>query len=309
MEVAISNINPSFHPLPNIPHKRVYVKPWTLDHKYNYLVDNKTTFIDGVDSIFVYSEKKKYINIEACVKWPDLDNNFILMLPGEIARTELERAFGTPDIAVSKSELELLDVPPPNYYDGEIRRGKLWYCDLVGAYNQIYEFLTLDCRYPGGQGELSLRFPSQVLRTNKLARNSLIGISRCHSVDVVKGNKFSSNPFRNPYFNPNLWRQLQAILHELAQTAIEMGAFYIATDGYLFQDKKAFEAFTELLNELGLSYKAHWGGGYCTGWCSYSVPGKKTKIYREDTGQLNNIVVERGALKWWSKAKKSLLSQ
>lgn len=302
---VILNTVPTFHPLPNVEHKRLYRYPWQMEAIREELILSGKTFIDGIHSLYIYSDRVKYINLDACDKWPDLNNNFIPMLAGEIARTELEREFGKPYIPVRKEELNLLDVPPPNYYTGEEYHGQLFYLDLSGAYNQIYEFLTLDCAFPGGEGELWLTGPAQRLRTNKLARNALVGITRAHTVPLWKDGEEKDNPFHNTYFNPNLWAQIQAILHELATIAINEECFYVATDGYLFKDKEGFETFKEVLDNSGMKYKVLSGKGRVTGWCSYSLPGKSTKINRSDTGSLDNILNERGHLNWLKKVKKS----
>jgi hypothetical protein len=274
-----------------------------------HLMEEGTTFIDGIHSIYVYKNHTKFIDIDACTKWPDLHNNFIPMLAGEIARTELERDFGKPKIPVTKAQIEkYLNVPPPNYYTGENYRGMLHYLDLNGAYNQIYEFLTLDCAFPGGEGELELAGVAQRLRSNKVARNAVIGISRAHTVDIWKDGEQKENPFHNPYFNPALWMQIQAILHELAHIAISNGAFYVATDGYIFKDKLGFDVFRNYLDLNQFRYKTLEGKGYCTGWCSYGLPGKKTAIYRENTGTLNSLINEKGHIQWLSKIRNSRIS-
>jgi len=274
--------------------------------KATELSSKDISFIRTAHSIYVPSTRIKYLNKDDCFVWPDLEGIVYPMTPGEIARVELEREFGKPRIWVKKKDLEKLSIPPPQYYDGVVRSGKLWYVDLNSAYHQIYKYLSLDIVWPRGQGGLLLNNVAERLAPNKLARNSLVGISRSRKLwlDTPQGTKEIN--FHNPFFNPNLWRTIQSILHEIATTAIKGGCCYVSVDGYIFDNLINFTDFTEYLNGHRLSFKTKKGSGYIRGFADYKVGAKETKVKAMEARPLDKIErLEKGCLEWLTKVRES----
>lgn len=283
--------------------KRIYVNRDTMQVIYKRLVEEGTTFIDSVSSLYVPSLKVKYVDTDTTELWPDLLGEFIPMTPGEMARTELERYCGKPNVWYKKESLSLLEIPPPNYFDGNRREGKLWYVDLQGAYHQIYSELTLDCAWPRGVGQLLLRGVGERLRDKKTARNAVVGISRNRHITMFYQGGFVEKPFYNPWFNPGLWRHIQSILHEIACFAVERKCCYVATDGYIFTDPFNFGYFLQYLDDIGFKYKTLNGKGYIHGWADYKVGSKETKFKRDSCNSLDNLVKGEDTVRWFKRIK------
>ena len=271
------------------------------------LVKSGTCFIQTSNTLFVPSTKVKYISQTSCSFWEGLDGRGYLMTPGEIARTELEREFGKPKIHLDHNYLQKLDFPVPQYWNGEQYEGYLWYVDLNSAYHQIYQYLTLDCLWPRGEGSLFLKPVADRVAGNKLARNAIVGISRARLIFMNTPEGSKRLYFHNPYLSPPLWRTIQSILHEIAETAIRTGARYVATDGYLFDNVIDFADFTSYLNYHTVSYKTEQGKGYIRGFADYKVGKKETKVTNLHPRIIDKIRVgERGTLQWWMEAKRRL---
>lgn len=261
-------------------------------------------FIQTSNTLYVPSTKVKYISQTSCQYWEGIDGRGYLMTPGEIARTELQREFGKPKIWLDRNYQEKLDFPVPQYWDGEPYEGKLWYVDLNSAYHQLYQYLTLDCLWPRAAGVLRLKPVADRVAGNKLARNAIVGVSRARLIFMMTPEGSKRLYFNNPYLSPPLWRTIQSILHEIAETAIRTGARYVATDGYLFDNPIDFTDFTEYLNDHTLSYKTSEGKGYIRGFADYKVGKKETKVTNLHPRAIDKIRVgERGTLEWWKRMK------
>jgi hypothetical protein len=180
--------------------------------------------------------------------------------------------------------------------------GYLYYVDLKSAYWQIYRKLTLDQAWPRGQGQMPLLPVANALNAWKPARNAVVGITRSYQSVMEMGGKISYRPLKNPYLNPAIWRTIQSVLHELAEAACQMGAVYVATDGYIFREEKGADNFLQLLRNNGLFFRAKEGNGWINGWGRYRVGDKKTALADQEvyTQPLDNILRGEHSLQWWS---------
>jgi hypothetical protein len=290
-----------------IPEKgqtRIYLPVRMLIAKAAELAEQDVSFVHTSHSIYVPKGNIKFLAEEDCSYWEDLNGRSVRMTPGEIARTELTREFGKPKIWVKKSDFDKLDMPPPTYYDGRVREGKLWYVDMKSAYWQIYRHLWLDVLWPRGTGQLPLKNVADRLAGNKLARNAVVGISRSRLIfmDTPTGTKRLY--FHNHFLNPSLWRTIQSVLHEVATEAIERGAFYVATDGYLFDNLDGFDSFLDYLDKNLFAYQTEAGKGYVRGWASYKVGRKQTKVKAREAKPLDKVKKdERGTVEWLRRLK------
>lgn len=258
-------------------------------------------YIQGQNSIFVPELQTRYVDITCTREWPNLDGEVVLMTPGEAARTELKRHYPDLNMRYTKRSFPLLDINPPMFYRGQYY-GELFYADICGAYHSIYRHLTIDCVWPRGIGEFPLRPVADRLAIWKVARNSLIGVTRSHLMTGVKGHYVKDVKFHNPYFNPALWRTVQAVLHDIATLAISNGAIYIATDGYIFRQARAYDRFTRVLEDIGFELHKGSGDGSIQGWGNYNINGfKSTKRSNQSFGRLDNINSDGRSLKWLAK--------
>lgn len=284
--------------------ERIYFTPTQLDDLYRELQHKEIYFIDGQSSMWVPSQKTKYLDITQCKEYPDLDGVMMLLTPGEAARIELERNFGLPRMIIKRKHLNRLDISPPRYFGGKMIVGDdLHYYDLEGAYAQIYRVLSLDIVYPRGMGELELDPVGGALAGWKTARNSVVGVTRSKTVTSVKGKEVKEQKFKNPFFNPDLWVHIQMILHEIAGQALKEGAIYVSTDCYIFRRTRQSDNFRDYLRQFSLKYHYYGGSGFVSGWASYKVGTRATKLGVRETGNVTNIVKSEGFMEWWSKWK------
>lgn len=270
-----------------------------LIEKEKWLRDHKVYFILGHDSIFVPSEKASYIDVTLCQEWPDLDGVMETMTASEAARTELQRVYPYWTSRVRKTEFSLLDVSPPMFYDGRVRHQDLWYCDLAGAYYQVYRKLFLDQCWPRGIGELPLLEVADRLKNWKRARNSLIGLTRSHSLIAAEGYHDREVKFHNKYFQPHLWASVQYVLHTLAAQAIARGCIYSNVDSYIFPKRRYWLTFKALLDGYGFTYHQEEGEGYIRAWGEYRVGKKKAGTSGRVAAPLNKVErLDRRTVKW-----------
>lgn len=247
------------------------------------LVKQETYFSAGHASLYAPSIATKYLNEKAVRHWLDLDGNIIPMSAGEAARTELSRAF--PDIkrvGWLPREISLFDARSPCHFTGPAT-GEMIYIDLVSAYYQIYKCLWLDTTYPRGlYGQFPLYDVAERLKHWKAARNGVLGIIRSRHLVGFRGHKRVEMSVRNKFLSPGLWATVQHTLHWIAIEAINKGAIYVNTDGYLFpQDTSNVDVFLDYLVDHHLDYKVRAvGAGDVVAWNAYKVGAFSTLPYK-----------------------------
>ena len=285
---------------------RVYFDHQQVLLMKRHLKEQGKTFVEGQDSIYCLNSKFKYINRDVCHIWPTLEGEKILMTPGEIARTELERAYGRKLTLPERHRKDLLEVTAPRHWDGVVRDpAHLYYTDLNGAYWQCWKWLTLDCVWPRGVGRLPMFELGERVKLFKPARNAVVGISIAHKAHMYHEGTYNYKPFFNPWFNPGIWAHVQAFVHEVACKAIEFGSCYVATDGYLFDDYRKWDRFNGWLDDSDLEYKTLEGEGWLTAWGSWKVGDKSTKRKRKkNLLDHHNIAPESGMVQWLQKKKR-----
>lgn len=288
--------------------KIVYLYPDQLHEKEQELIKSEVYFVDSTSTLYVPKENTTYVNVNACREWPNADGEVVLMTPGQAVRAEIERFYPDTNFRARKSDFRLLDISPPMYWEGvPIYYERIYYYDIKHAYAQLYQRLTLDIKYPRGQGEMPLLPIARRLDDWREARNSLVGVTRSYTITGVLGAKKKEVHFHNPVFNPALWATIQSLLHEIAIYAIKCGSFYIGTDCYMFRRKTGSNRFREFCERLELSTHYGEGGEYSevTGWGSYKIEGyKETKRRAITITPLNNITKTDGRfLEWWKKQK------
>lgn len=258
--------------------KRVLLYKDEICIKEKHLRDHNIYFINGIDSLYVPSEHTSYINFTRAEQWPNLDGVVLYMTASEAARTELQRIYPTFNSRVRKVEFALLDISPPIWYDGSTRYGDLFYLDLAGAYYQVYRKLTLDVVWPRGMGEYPLMEVAERLANWKRARNSLVGLTRSHTLSASEGWVDKEVKFHNKYFNPHLWHCVQQILHTLTAQAVTRGCVYSNVDSYIFTRHRYYQQFKGILDDYGFSYHVEQGDGYIRAFGDYKVGNKKTRV-------------------------------
>lgn len=259
--------------------KKIAVKGSTLRMVTQILRARNVYFIAGLNSVTVPSRQEKWVDVDVARQWPNLDGEPELMCPGEAARTELRRAFpGLKRVGWFRQQMFLLDYRQPVFYSQPWQSEDGVYIDLKSAYWNIYRRLWLDVAFPRGSGTLPLWGVAERLEKWKLARNSVVGMTVARQAVGIKGSRRIPFKTDNPFFTPHLWATVQEILHELAVFACGFGCQYIATDGYLFPDRRG-NLFAAFLDTLRLPYRRHAAPIEVLGWGSYSVFGVRETVF------------------------------
>jgi len=235
----------------------------------------------GSSSIFVPSTQVKYMDEAVCKLWCDLDDYTHMMMPGEAARVEMNRAFPELErVGWNGPHVCLFDMRVPLHYEGA-QRGEYAYIDLKAAYWQIYRRLWLDVAYPCGlYGKYPLDVVAEQLKDWKAARNALIGLVRSRSVVGVRGTRRFTLSTKNKFLSPCLWATVMSILHWIAHEALKHGAVYINTDGYIFPSQTLWhiDGFMEFLIDHEINFEIRTTGeGEIVSWNNYQIGQFRTK--------------------------------
>lgn len=289
--------------------KRIVVDRMQLRMVRSMLRTRNTYFMVGLNSIYVPSRQEKWLDKAVVRDWPDLEGEIVPMTPGEAARTELRREFGElKRIGWKRDHVALLDARWPMYYSGKFF-GDGVYIDIKSAYYQIYSRLWLDVCFPRGMGTLDLGPVGDRLKHWKPARNGVIGVCISRNATGIKGPRRIKVPTTNPFLSPHLWATIQGILNELAMAAIELGAVYVATDGYIFPSHKPWDVFKRFLKEIGLQFHFKHTDIDIRGWSSYRVGQFKetvpyTKGEQGGQGRVYQVEMPMGEpmalVDWWA---------
>ena len=254
--------------------------------------------IMGANSISIPELKEKYIAIEGCRNWIDIEGQEYLMSPGEAALTELKKLYPEYKAPYHPSYKKLSGKRVPIFYSGPYE-GQGGYIDLRGAYYQIGRNMCLNDMYPRGIGTMRLRPALDKLADWKAARNAVFGLMRKSTLRMVKDGKEWTQPTNSKYNNISVWANLMDFLNYLGAIAIyEHKAIYVNTDGYIFQSNHNAISFSNFLNWLGMDYHYIQGDVYVRGWGAYSIQGendyKETQTYKNFQERITNNVKTTG---------------
>ena len=194
------------------------------------------------------------------IKWRDMRTNCLVVNWGEAVcldtymigkQTSGEYAYNImranyPDLKLKwqKSELELLDVRPPTYFQ-KLVEGEIAYLDIKSAYWQFYQYLYLHSKLPFKRQQyplwdISRAFVGHSEISWKAARNAIVGITRSTRNKWVQGNEIWYTKKFNRFLSPSLWFQLIGLFNQFARAMLSLGAVWLNVDGYAFTSIKAY---------------------------------------------------------------------
>ena len=261
---------------------RMVIKHEVFKQIRGALVQGEVYFISGNHTITVPSVNTKFVIHEVTTKYEHSVYGQGYFAPGEIAYDVLNVNF--PELSKvgwrGKGTFKLLEWTWPRYLARPFVAQESVYIDLKAAYWQIYRWLSLDTHWPRGIGNLNLWHVAEKLEKYKKARNSVIGICASKSVLAYKGKRPIKIPTNAKFLSPGLWATVQAILHEIAISAVKCGALYIATDCYIFPPGSNVVAFEMFLRRYGLNYRIEVQEVHVKGWTAYRRGTKQTHLYK-----------------------------
>lgn len=172
------------------------------------------------------------------------------------------------------------------------------YVDLKSAYWSILKLTGWNVDYNPGKwlkpGYRPLDFP---LPNDRVARNSLVTSGLSVPTRRWTGTKFHQFAAPNPFINYCLWAIVQDTLAAVALDALELGARYVHTDGYIVPMKNA-EPLIERIRSYGLegSIKYHGKATISAVGC-YTIDGKRDGIRAEPIEHRDIREVDRSFLR------------
>ncbi len=152
--------------------------------------------------------------------------------------------------------------------------------DIESTYFSILKLVGWNVNYMPERwvipGRAPLDFP---LPTNKGARNYLVTIGLPRPMTVWTGSGFIEQRGQNVHINQGLWRLVMDILHSIAYIAVQLGATYCNTDGYILPSKNA-PALIRAIRQWGLNARELGSGETSVfGIGNYSVGSKTSGRY------------------------------
>lgn len=259
-------------------------------------------YLIGSASLTLRESRRRYVRRAA-----GLAIGEFLETPTTIARDYLTLAYGKgPGLrGPQKSEIEFvinrtpafpLFATPKKFDDG-------FYIDVRRAFFSIMCVCGWNVSYRPrkfiGHGKPPLDFPFQ---DSSIARNSLVSVAQ--SRELVEfyppnGKRHIISTF-NPLLNESISALIRDVLHSLARVAIENGAIYVHTDGYIAPDENAAQRIIQAVKDWGLEARIKSrGAGNVKGVANYSVGEMSSKWVdrRFETGQtfsaIANVPYER----------------
>lgn len=232
----------------------------------------EVTFLGSYSYSLVSSRKRLIVKRDAISL-----NPLIRETPSAIARDYLKLKYKRSPIVKQVQALKLSQglYGVPNYAKpGRFDEG--YYVDIKSAYWSIMSIVGWDPDYFPGKwlsaGRPPLDFPFQ---NHKIARNCLVsaGIPGTMTQYIPRGEFVEVKP-GNPLANLSLYKLIQDVLNSIAKQAIQAGAIYANTDGFITPDKKSAARVINIIYDWGLipSIKAE-GEGEVKSSGAYKVGG------------------------------------
>lgn len=146
------------------------------------------------------------------------------------------------------------------------------YIDIKSAWFSIVNRVGWDCEYyPGrwlGRGSAPVDFP---LPENKVARSAMVTIGRTTALPIWKDGKLTTQRLYNNLENYHIWGIIADTLNAIATFALEHGARYINTDGFILPVKSS-PLLVEYIDDWGLVGRAkHAGDAVICGPGAYHI--------------------------------------
>jgi hypothetical protein len=257
---------------------------WDRAEKYNSVLVPRFFPIQQLDSL-TYLGSFTWSNPQMGIRWlienKAIDLWGVWQSPSEIARDYIAVKYPK-RLRARKAQIELLREhrAAPLF----AQRGYYYamsYVDLKSAYWRILSAVGWDADYHPGKFLVARSsvadFPCP---EEKLSRNCLVTSGLNRPLVVWTGSAILQKPIGNPHPNIGIYALCMDILHAAAQIALNCGAVYIHTDGYIVSDYVVSELIAALA-EIGLLARVkERGDALIYGPGDYDIGGHKSKRRR-----------------------------
>ncbi len=258
-------------------------------NRYKQVIEVKSAFewprasdltepaILGTYSIATLKTKTRYMLAPGCLKIARYGTD--IETATSLARDYLREMYRQPRITHSQAELTKNQYMPlyarPSYYNNG------YYIDIKSAWWSILLLAGWDVDYwPGillAPGRPPIDFPYPL---HKLARSALVSVAQSTTIDITIPGQLTrtQKPAYNRLLNWPLYALIAHVLGAIAIQAINAGAIYVNSDGYIAPNEESAEKILNIINQWGLkSTVKHEGKGWVLGPGCYRVGSYRTK--------------------------------
>lgn len=237
-------------------------------------------YLIGNASLTLRSSRRRFVRRSA-----GLQIGNVLETPTTVARDYLTLTYGKgPGVRSSQASAIAaiikrapafpLYATPGQFDDGfyiDVRRAFFSVMCVAGWNVSYYPRKFLGC------GKPPLDFPFQ---ENSIARNSLVSVAQAR--DLTEYYPPHHKPHTITTFNPLLNESISAlirdVLHGIARVAVENGAIYAHTDGFIAPNENAANNIIQSIRDWGLDARIKGrGAGYVLGVANYKVGEMQSK--------------------------------
>lgn len=229
----------------------------------------------------------------------------LLESPSAVARDYLTVTYKRgPAIKHEQTEaLKQTKTPMPLFIKPtEFKNG--YYVDIAAAYWNIMLKIGWNVDYWPGRWIAPGRAPDDFpYPEHKIARNCLVssGIVSTVPVWTPKTGMIQLHT-GNPLANMQLYGLINDVLNCIAADAVDAGAVYVATDGYIAPDEESMRKIIMRVADWGLVARIKYqGSGYVNAPGSYKVGLDRTRVLQPRPIPVNNIY-KRPYHKWLREA-------
>jgi len=241
---------------------------------------DNTVVLGGRSSMVGMDSKTKYILRHALIPL-DLENR-IYGTSGQIARDYVYYKYDTRPWTAEQRTKVRSEITGPPQYAKPTKFDNGAYIDLTGAFWSVMVRTGWNVDYfPSkwiGLGIPPLDFP---FPENKITRNSLVSVGRSKLLRTwtkEKGMIWLRTGNKRP--NDQLYCLIMDVLNGVATEAIEAGAIYVHTDGYIAPNSKVADKITQICMDWGFTpHIDATGDGEVISRGSYRVGRKRTKDF------------------------------
>lgn len=224
----------------------------------------------GVFQWTIHDQKTKLLRAANAIS---LDGSPNVMSPSQLARLYLATVYSDRRLKAHTAQVKSISQwrPMPLFLQPKVFPEGC-YVDTSSAWFSILKLVGWDVDYDPSRWLLGGRPPFDFpLPDNKIARNCIVTASLPTPSKEWTGSRFREVSMQNKFVNLGLWSLIADILHALAFEAIECGACYVHTDGYIVPRNRASE-LAERIESYGLKTKIkHEGMTVVMGWSNWKV--------------------------------------
>lgn len=134
------------------------------------------------------------------------------------------------------------------------------YLDIKAAWYSIVSLVGWDCEYMPGRWLSRGSGPTDFqLANHKVARSAMVTIGRTTPLPLWKDGRMTYQRMYNATENFHIWGVIADTLNAIAHVAVNLGARYVNTDGFIISRSKAYPLM-QYIESWGLTARVKYSG-------------------------------------------------